>query len=1241
MKKSLLLFLLATLAAIGPARAVESLTVNDGTGENTNIPIYGFYGDEYQKTAFIIPAQNLTEMNDGLIFSLAWYLSSPGSSPLMGTFQIVLSEVEGTTVTNFSEADAGTVVYEGLIDVTKSVTQIEFDNPYHYQGGNLLVGVRVITPSNFTSITFSGTQAQENVSAYGHSGNSLDAINANASKFLPKTTLYYTPPGETYISKPKNLTVSDIHTNSATVSWTAGSNETSWNIAYKETAEEQWNEELVNNTTYLLDELQNGTYYDVRVQAVTSDGQSEWVTIQFATPYCDDSDKVAVNYTLSDTYGDGWNGNKIQVVNEDTGIAEYTLECPSSTIDGTIMLCVGVTYNFVWVKGSYSDEASFVFSDENGEIFNCTSASDYNNGDIIFSYTPQFTLYSRPKDVAASNVTYSTADLSWTPGSDESAWQIVYAEGADFDPDGIDMIPIEVTGTPSTTLTGLSEDATYYVYVRGNFGEGNLSLWSDVCSFTTPERFNKPTDLTIDDVKATSVTAHWTGDAQSYNVRYRAFSGIYESFEDGVIPNGWTIVDSDEDGRNWKVINPSTYFTPSEINAYDGQYTIMSRSYDGSAFTPDNWLITSKVELGGELEYWIFGDEQYPETYRIYVSTTDTDISSFVPLTDNLESPRESGWFYKSFSLSDFAGQEGYIAFRHYDCYNMDLMLIDAVKVKGTTEQEWTMVENATNPVTITGLDPSTIYEIQVQSIYSDGASKWTESKLFTTPDITSIPEIVNVETTANNATVSWTGANDTYNLRYRTSVKKVGFFDDFESNSLSGWTNLDADGDNNGWYIFSPFDIGINTVDANGNPYTLDFRCATSASYNGSALNPDNWLISPQVELKGEFSVWLRNQDTGYPETFAIYLSTTGKNVEDFTTVLVAETQAPALYSEYTADLSEYNGAKGYIAIRHFNSSDKFRLNVDNFHVKHGEDIPAGEWIVMENVSSPFVIEGLDPDTRYDVEIQGVIDDDNVTEWTPVKWFETEKGPITLAKALVGKEGDVTISSNLKVVEANEIFASASDGEGNWIVLFTAEPLDEGIVIANLQGIISGLDKNPSMTVESYDVSEAIVDVAEASFDLRTAQASDITALKSAEIVSFIGCYNATSQEICAYEPDDDPAGIHLTAFTDYISESAIENKLQKFTGLIQFAEAWDAPARHNGVPARVPIDGDNAIENILFYITDVEALTPTGIDNVAVTGSKQIQGIYNVNGQRVTRPEKGIYIIRYTDGSAAKVRF
>ena len=36
-----------------------------------------------------------------------------------------------------------------------------------------------------------------------------------------------------------------------------------------------------------------------------------------------------------------------------------------------------------------------------------------------------------------------------------------------------------------------------------------------------------------------------------------------------------------------------------------------------------------------------------------------------------------------------------------------------------------------------------------------------------------------------------------------------------------------------------------------------------------------------------------------------------------------------------------------------------------------------------------------------------------------------------------------------------------------------------------------------------------------------------------------------------------------------------------------------------------------------------------------------KEVQGIYNVNGQQVKNPEKGVYIIRFTDGTSTKVRF
>ena len=62
-----------------------------------------------------------------------------------------------------------------------------------------------------------------------------------------------------------------------------------------------------------------------------------------------------------------------------------------------------------------------------------------------------------------------------------------------------------------------------------------------------------------------------------------------------------------------------------------------------SALTPDNWLISPQVELGTTLRYYIVDDgSNYEETYRIYISTTDNNIESFVPLTDDMLSPNSA-----------------------------------------------------------------------------------------------------------------------------------------------------------------------------------------------------------------------------------------------------------------------------------------------------------------------------------------------------------------------------------------------------------------------------------------------------------------------------------------------------------------------------------------------------------------------------------------------------------------------
>ena len=238
----------------------------------------------------------------------------------------------------------------------------------------------------------------------------------------------------------------------------------------------------------------------------------------------------------------------------------------------------------------------------------------------------------------------------------------------------------------------------------------------------------------------------------------------------------------------------------------------------------------------------------------------------------------------------------------------------------------------------------------------------------------------------------------------------------------------------------------------------------------------------------------------------------------------------------------------------------------------------------------------------------------------------------VTLAEALAGEEGDVTIISDMKVVVANSNYAIVSDGEDNWLKV-TGQNFTEGDVIGNVTGTISGLSLNPVMAVTAYQASNAIVDVVLEGLNLGTIHREALTALKSNEVAYFVGYYNAETSELCAFSSG---SGLHIGMTTDNMTGSIVNGKQQTITGVVSLKAAWDAPA---GAPARVAIDDDLAFENI--QIDAVAASTPTGVENVKSIDGKEIQGIYNVNGQQVKNAQNGVYIIRYTDGTAAKVRF
>ena len=114
------------------------------------------------------------------------------------------------------------------------------------------------------------------------------------------------------------------------------------------------------------------------------------------------------------------------------------------------------------------------------------------------------------------------------------------------------------------------------------------------------------------------------------------------------------------------------------------------------------------------------------------------------------------------------------------------------------------------------------------------------------------------------------------------------------------------------------------------------------SSSGAGTAVTPDNYLVSPQVRLGGSISFYAGARNTSYcAEKFSVMVSTTGNtDAASFTTVgtwTLSLSSAGYNSTPYTVDLSAYSGM-GYVAIRHFDCYDQWFIAVDNVTIVEGD---------------------------------------------------------------------------------------------------------------------------------------------------------------------------------------------------------------------------------------------------------------------------------------------------------------
>ncbi len=257
------------------------------------------------------------------------------------------------------------------------------------------------------------------------------------------------------------------------------------------------------------------------------------------------------------------------------------------------------------------------------------------------------------------------------------------------------------------------------------------------------------------------------------------------------------------------------------------------------------------------------------------------------------------------------------------------------------------------------------------------------------------IPTNLTADPTATTAKIAWeAGANNaSYNLRYRKYAEDgEGISWNFDQSTLDGWTTIDADGDGYNWILGSTVGGVYLVADATlaGQGYNSSQDLVVSGSYSNvvGALTPDNYLVSPKVQLGGTITFWAKGQDVNYAaETFGVAVSTASNtNASDFTMVGEQKTSTGD-WVQYEFDLSAYAGQEGYVAIRHYGITDMFILDVDDIEILP----PGNEWIYVNDVTeNPYTIEGLTPNTEYEVQVQGVAADGRTTDWTESVIFTT-----------------------------------------------------------------------------------------------------------------------------------------------------------------------------------------------------------------------------------------------------------
>ena len=279
----------------------ETVTFGGTSSTNANTsPLPGYYG--FHRSAIVYKPEELADMPSTCnITSIAWrmYTSTAG-----GNVSIYLKEIADTAIAGSATWDDvltdATLVYQGSATAAANTwAEFEFDTPYQYQGGNLVVitqGEGCTTSGGCSkSMYYTGTMGSTTATlssawtVYKDSSPQASTValsgwsTKNHNKYDIKLT--YLPADGDYCAGVSGLTRSNVLASTATVSWNEREDNATIYVQIK-TASQDWEDadEYTTTDNYVdLTDLEPNTEYNVRVMADCGSSQSTYRTTSFRT----------------------------------------------------------------------------------------------------------------------------------------------------------------------------------------------------------------------------------------------------------------------------------------------------------------------------------------------------------------------------------------------------------------------------------------------------------------------------------------------------------------------------------------------------------------------------------------------------------------------------------------------------------------------------------------------------------------------------------------------------------------------------------------------------------------------------------------------------------------------------------------------------------------------------------------------------------------------------------------------